>query len=319
MTLARLPERQRARWPWEQPVQPNPWEERRKTIRLGPPRLRRSYPKPPMTIAAGFVHRDGVLLCADTQITNQSLKVHAQKVRHFDTKAGRIGIAYAGDVAVAITVIQTLEQKLKTLNVQNPLPIIRKVVDREYRRLVFSHPHFGYEHGPDVSLVLAVQLAGAEVKLYATQQVAVHEISTYRCLGAGETFGTQLIEPTFRMRAEPSHALLHAIRMLALVKEHVPGCGGDSIYLDLRHDGAIHEHHDQLLQRVENWIKTYQLVSWEALRALFDMAATEDEFKRNLGVFNHRMLETWHALQADKSIHQMFTEADQAIAAKQRQ
>lgn len=272
-----------------------------------------------MTIAAGFVHRDGVLLCADTEHTSSTLKLHAAKVRHFEAKCGRIGVAYSGDATIAVTVIQGLEHKLKTLNVKNPLPVIRRVVDREYRRLVYTHPHFGYLHGPDFNLVLAVQPAGQAVSLHATRGVAVEDIRTYCCLGAGETFGRQLIQPTFTLKPAPSEVLLYAIRMLALVKEHVPDCGGDSMYLDLRHDGTIHQHYsDPLLEKIEGWIRTYQLVSWEALRALFDPLATDEDFEHNLKVFNGRMRETWDALKADREIHQAFMDADRAKAARRR-
>lgn len=270
-----------------------------------------------MTIAAGFVHRDGVLLCADTEHTSATLKAHAAKVRHFDAKCGRIGIAYSGDAGFAVTVIQALERKLQTLNVESPFQVIRKIVDREYRRLVYTHPRYGYMDGPDFNLLLAVQPVGQAVSLHATREVAVEDIRTYCCLGAGETFGRQLIEPTFTLKPAPSEALLYAIRTLALVKEHVPGCGGDSMYLDLRHDGTIHQHYaDPLLKKIEYWIQAYQLVSWEALRALFDPAASEDDFEHNLAVFNQRMRQTWHALTADKEIHRMFVEADRKKAAK---
>ena len=39
-----------------------------------------------MTIAAGFVHQDGVLLCADTQQETWALKFYSSKVGYFDMR-----------------------------------------------------------------------------------------------------------------------------------------------------------------------------------------------------------------------------------------
>lgn len=52
----------------------------------------------PMTIALGFVHRGGVVLCADTELTAGERKLHGSKIFHFDCAVGRFAFVFAGHV-----------------------------------------------------------------------------------------------------------------------------------------------------------------------------------------------------------------------------
>ena len=69
-----------------------------------------------MTIVAGFVHRDGVLLCADTQMESGAALTHAPKIGAFDFAGGKVAIAFAGNTRSAEVTIQKLAKVLRRLD-----------------------------------------------------------------------------------------------------------------------------------------------------------------------------------------------------------
>jgi hypothetical protein len=91
-----------------------------------------------MTIAAGFVYRNGALLCADTEVSGWSMTVYASKLMHFSCPGGKIGMAYAGNSGFAISTMQKCERRLQDVPAQDTLREIERIVDREYRKTVLS-------------------------------------------------------------------------------------------------------------------------------------------------------------------------------------
>ena len=74
-----------------------------------------------MTIAAGFVTRDGVLLCADTQFTGGA-KVYRHKIRAFTLNDGTILVfALAGHLDYAVMAIEECLEAIDAVAVQKSL------------------------------------------------------------------------------------------------------------------------------------------------------------------------------------------------------
>src|SRR5580704_3616076 len=65
-----------------------------------------------MTIAAGFLCAEGVLLCADTEVAGWTLKHHDSKLRHFDCPGGNIGFAISGNMDFALAAIDKCASRL---------------------------------------------------------------------------------------------------------------------------------------------------------------------------------------------------------------
>jgi 20S proteasome alpha/beta subunit len=264
-----------------------------------------------MTIAAGFVHRDGILLCADTEHTGYNLKSHAPKVRHFECVWGRIGIAYAGNADNATAVSQKLEKLLKPLRLKDPLPKIEELIDGQYRRLVHRNPN---QDNADFALLIVVRSKNQPPRLYVTSGVAVLEVDTYRIIGIGETFGEQLVEPGFVRGADSERILLLALHAMALVKRHVPFCGGLSMYLDMRKDGTILEHYGEpFLERLEKWVGVYHLLSWNLLNQFASRKMSDADFARNLEYFAAKLIEARQNFADDKKLLEMRMDAMRII------
>src|SRR5471030_1320253 len=125
--------------------------------------LRQVYPwkaKPKekqMTIAAGFFHRDGILLCAHTehQIGGE-FKTHESKLTEFECVAGRVEFAFAGNDAFAVSAIEECERKLKQTSSKDALTVVRAALDAEYKRIVLTHPEQAFNVGVHYWLLFAV-------------------------------------------------------------------------------------------------------------------------------------------------------------------
>ena len=263
-----------------------------------------------MTIAAGLLHRDGVLVCADTELTGAASKTYAAKVRHFECDWGRTGIAYAGHVDNATVVSQKLEAALKPIK-KNPLAKIEEVVEAQFRRLVHNSPR------PDdayFELLIVVRPTNEAAQLYVTSDVAVLKVDHYRIIGIGETFGEHLIEPGFTVGMDSQRVLLLAVNALALVKRRVSYCGGPSMYLDLRNDGSILEHYGSpLLERLEKWVGVYHFLSWNLLTHFANQKESDEHFIANLDLFGRHLIEARKSFEDDAKLHQMRADAMRAI------
>jgi hypothetical protein len=191
-----------------------------------------------MTIAAGFVYRDGILLCADTELTGW-ITLHEAKISQFSCSAGNVGIAYSGNSGFAASTIQKCKRKLGAVAAVDFIGELETIIDKEYRRTVLSHPSQATDTSLPYKLLIAVTSNSGDAALYVTDQTAMHQISTYECIGVGEVLAHYLVRPTFSPDIGERQMLSLATFMLACVKGYVSGCGGMSQFLGLRKDGTV--------------------------------------------------------------------------------
>jgi hypothetical protein len=184
-----------------------------------------------MTIAAGFVCREGVLLCADTEHTGWSAKFHESKLGEFEIPGGKLAFALAGNTSFAWSVMQKCRRLLQTVPPEKTLSELERILDREYRRNVLSNP--GRDQNYHYWLLIAIWSPGHRVRLYATNETAIREVTTFDCIGIGRELADYLIRPCFTSLMPERLALPLAAYALAGVKESITGCGGMSVYLVL--------------------------------------------------------------------------------------
>jgi hypothetical protein len=195
-----------------------------------------------MTIAAGFVHSEGVMLCSDTQFEAGASKTYGTKLGFFNCPGGNIAYAFAGNASFAMSAIQKCEEKLKSTPAGDTICQIEKTLDREYRRVVYGHP----DHTSDWTLpyvfLIALQRPGRRCSLFAIEQTAMRSVPDSECIGVGKDFATYLVKPDWSSALASMteyEALLLAASTLARVKAHVSGCGGTSQFIMMRNDGGL--------------------------------------------------------------------------------
>lgn len=246
-----------------------------------------------MTIAAGFLHRDGILLCADTQQETWAMKIHGAKLNHFECYAGSVAYAFAGNSDFAMAAIQGCKKRLQSASSGDPVIIAQKFLDKEYRRVVFGNPGHTNDGSLHYAFLLAFCRPGSPAELYATNQTSMRQISSFACLGVGDALANHLIRPSFSTGMSERGALHLAAYALAIVKRDVPGCGGSSMFLSLRNDGSIKEIYDNpVANQIEENFKVYNLFTQQLLWSMADVAGVTDaDFEKNLRLFDSRILE----------------------------
>ena len=188
-----------------------------------------------MTIAAGFLCSDGVLLCADTEHTGWAAKSHHSKVDHFEVPGGKVCFALSGASALAWSALQKCRKQLQATPSSDLPADIESTLDAEYRRNVLGHPNYA---NLDYSLLVGVWTANERPRLYFTTATAMTEVKEFQCLGIGAELASYMIRPGFQGLTLRSATALAAYT-LGSVKDSITGCGGMSIYVLLRNDGSI--------------------------------------------------------------------------------
>jgi hypothetical protein len=194
-----------------------------------------------MTIAAGFVYRDGVMLCADTLIQMWPAKLYGMKIAPLTGPWGEGRVACSGSYDRAAAAVDKCRDALLKARHKSPLDVIKETVKRHYADSVMKHPHYGVDHGLPYSLLFALRFGSDRCRLYVTEETDTREIDTYRAIGAGGPLGLQLSAPLYRLGMTEKETAALAGYVLSTVKDNVDGCGGRSILVSIRHDGSIVE------------------------------------------------------------------------------
>lgn len=212
-----------------------------------------------MTIAAGFLHRNGVVLCSDTQQEAGTTKFHGPKVGVANIPYGKIGFAFAGHSDFATTAIQTCVARLREVTPAETIETLAEVLETEYRRLVFNHPCFSTDENLPYWLLISLwQQSTRSTSLWVTQEHSMHScFEFFRPVGIGTDLANVIVRPFYDEDLSEESILALAAYMLARVKDTVPGCGGMSQYVVIRNDGSAHSVFGISLEVIEKMASGY--------------------------------------------------------------
>jgi 20S proteasome alpha/beta subunit len=251
---------------------------------------KRPIQRPRMTISAGFRFSDGVLVCADTQITTPGyMKQSASKIVpiSFDSNGGSKALfAITGSVPFAHMAIEHCRRSLaahvpEQMSTADMMISIEDTLQGFFEDHLFRHPH--YQSGSiTVEMVIAIwSHIDKNLTLLAARENAVTLVRDYECLGAGQFLTNYLVPTIFRHSGmELAHAVHIALHVLRETKNYVDSCGGGTEIIVLGKDGTfrIPDSIDHVLG--ENISKTYG----EAMKRLFvesaDLNSTDEHLRK---------------------------------------
>ena len=242
-----------------------------------------------MTIAAGLLCQEGVLVCADTEHVAWETKSQECKIHSLVFPGGRAVFAYAGNDRFAVSAIQKCEKRLKAARSKtfDPQVEIESVLDKEYRRNVLSHPSQASDGNLHYQFLIAIWVEKLQARLFITSETAMTEVHGFECIGMGEPLARQLIRPAYSTSMPYCKALPLAAYALSLVKDNVKDCDGISVFTLLGHDGTeslttsepLNEW--SLCTQVERYAKGYDFLTKRLFLLITD--PTNDEyFEKNL-------------------------------------
>ena len=200
--------------------------------------------KKPMTIAAGFKYRDGILLCADREITEGASKYSRSKVFGEQISPDvSLGFAFSGSMDYAIMAIQGIIAVAKSSRLTSHAQIwgaIRDTIHEIYSDSIGCLPEYQQENF-HFSLLIAAWAEGT-VKLFTSENTAITEEQQFRCIGIGKDLARYLltsegIEGSDRMPLQSAETV--SLRIVKHVKDGVPGCGQETDVLILDSNGGL--------------------------------------------------------------------------------
>lgn len=202
------------------------------------PKPKRPYGRSKMTIAAGFVCLDGIILAADTQETVPGYtKNSTEKIRMWADHGLGIAITGAGDTDLIETIGPEIERAIyrgyspKQARFDNELrEIIRKTMHSAFLKYIRPYAAFPREERPGCDLLVAVSVKN-EVNdyecLFKASGTVVRKIEYgAECVGTGLILAKSLIERFYSSFMDLDEAVLAVCYIMHHTKKWVDGCGG---------------------------------------------------------------------------------------------
>jgi 20S proteasome alpha/beta subunit len=241
-----------------------------------------------MTIAAGFVSTDGVLLCADTMYTDGYTKFEGNKI--FTWTGGEISacFALAGNATIAKMAVDDCVAALYALEVDKrsfseAFGAIRSVVKYVQQEYVDKVPIEERERSR-FYLLVALHTQAAGLRLYSTNDAAISPVHTYDCIGAGRQIAMYVLEPSYRKDMTINEVAILGIHALAAAKEREDGVGGRSQFLAIR-SGVVSPVVAHNIDQSETWVLEYRQKCASLLFDIGNVELDDAEFNKRLDSF----------------------------------
>jgi hypothetical protein len=202
-----------------------------------------------LTIAAGFPFTDGVLVCADTEVTDSVQKFQSSKLMTFTIggtvskfKPLRLVFALAGNVEYARMAITKCERVIAEEFLKSPEWMTdEKIQDsitttllRFHEEFIFSHPLYRDGLAPRIELVIGVfSPCMGRSFLLSTQECAVNEARGPVFAGGGSSFARYVTQQFWKDRLTKDEVYLLGAHVLEQTKQNAPNCGKNSEFIFL--------------------------------------------------------------------------------------
>ena len=181
-----------------------------------------------MTIAAGIICADGIILCADTEHTGDVSKFQASKIIPIDENTFLTG---AGSTDYILMTADKLRDELKETrpaNSSDARRIVEKVVRDVYAEHIFSFYDASDPYRPQMFLITAIRCSGGDLALIKTTDSATRLGKDFEFTGTGQPIFEYWCRYFYRDRLTMEGMAMLALFMLKEVKKVHPSCGGAS-------------------------------------------------------------------------------------------
>lgn len=192
-----------------------------------------------MTIAAGFVCMDGIVLCADTQETTGYTKNNTEKIRQWADGGLCMAITGAGDAELIETIGERIQHALvweyspKEIRMTDQVrDIIQQEISSAFRRYIAPYAAFPRDDRPGCDLLIVVTVKN-EVNnyecLFKASGTTVRQIEFGGdCVGSGLILAKSLMERFCDSFMNLDELVLAMCYVMFQTKKWVDGCGGNT-------------------------------------------------------------------------------------------
>ena len=189
-----------------------------------------------MTIAAGFVCRDGILLCADSLYSGQEKAYRDKLYSHITSGGTALGFAISGDVDYARTAICDCLESVSEMahERQQDILSVKKTIRRAVKRVLRDYGAEKLDQFQKPDILIGIR-AGDVLQLCSARDSAFPSIDKFECKGSGGYLASYMLSHIrYPEHFTITQILPWVVRALAAVKVHDTYCGGGSQFLAMR-------------------------------------------------------------------------------------
>jgi hypothetical protein len=233
-----------------------------------------------MTIAAGFVCSDGLVLCADTQYSSAAVKVSRTKL--WQAPSGRCAIAAAGDEVLMKEVAETI---LAMVDGESTLEEAKEAIEQTMESIYTRHIDPSNDPNYVVQVLVAIH-ASDGAAIFGHSRWAATAITRAACIGTGEVLGNYVLDRLWGNEPRPSMAAsIVAAHLLQVAKKHDPWCGLASEIVVLPNVGRAYLQSPRNIQNLEQFFDSVDVVLKPLLFAIPDSRNSADVIEDRLQRF----------------------------------
>jgi 20S proteasome alpha/beta subunit len=278
--------------PWNHRITPNP-SCPVNTLNFKPPRYPLVKAKNQIvTIAAGFVAQNGILLCSDS-LYSGGVHIHGKKIFTHRFHTGVVTFALAGHEPFAKKAINDSCEAIR----ENPdyctnLIAIRKMIEQAIKST--------YEHYIDLrpieeressrfQLLIGIATKHQGPALFSSSGPVLTPVEHFECFGAGAYVGHHIIQNAYRDGMTLEQVATVAIHAMGAAKRYVEGVGGPSQFECIRDDGSTDTISKlfplDLASMIDHEITHFEQEAAKFLSAVGDSQMSDEEFRRRADLF----------------------------------
>jgi hypothetical protein len=236
-----------------------------------------------VTVGVGFLCDNGVVLCADTQITwPQNHKYYESKIYPHRTAHWTMVNTFSGDPSLAKSFNAKFDDAMSLINKPVTLALIADVIETT---LSFFDSVLTGDPG-QLSMLCAVVVPDKEIALLKTTGTVVNRVVNYDYVGVGDS---SVLRYLAQMVAHVHLVGLHSVFQATLLgtylvlkaKTFVDGCGGDTDIFIVRPNGGIEPRNNESYNLEQHCLMMEQKVK-AVLGCYFDNRVDNDSFVKVL-------------------------------------
>lgn len=237
-----------------------------------------------MTIAAGFICKQGILICADREESSGASKKVVEKVITLHADPWNMTVATAGSSAAADLALKRLKTAFFQYFCSNMLSLSK--LEANHEQIIIDvltkvhEEHVWKNQAVDHSFRLVIGLSFLELHqcyLYVTQDNIPQPINDYGCVGAGDDLCTYFAERLYKRELTKDEMILLAAFIFREVNAARQYCGKGTDMVLLR-PGELGFHiYSAGVDAIQKEIPEFSKVTekfWNSMKALPEWLTT---------------------------------------------
>ncbi|MGO9037099.1 MAG: hypothetical protein ACLQKH_03865 [Steroidobacteraceae bacterium] len=185
-----------------------------------------------MTMAAGFICADGIVVAADSEYTNPSSGGKWSNLKIFEYKRANYGVVItgAGDATLIRMAADHIDRALKEGDDLSDIWLtVEAVTSNIAAKCIFPDPT-----RPDLFLIVATRMNDGRKLLLTSDASKVAKVDNFVFVGIGETLGRTLASWLHSTDLATDVTSKIALHITYWVKKHVDGCGQETHVISLK-------------------------------------------------------------------------------------